>query len=97
MTDNDGDVAALKTKYADYLNSEDIVIHFDEDMTAPTLEPQLLKANDRKTVNDILGKDFNNDDDLLHYMKHNKTECALAFLETDIAWKIPSYIESAIE
>ena len=96
VTDNDGDVDALKRKYADYLGKPGISIHFDADVTARTLEPQLLKANGRAKVNTILGKTFTTDDDLLKFMDSNKTEVALAFFETSEAWVAPSYIEAAI-
>ncbi len=98
VTDNDGDVAALNGKYAGYLNNDNDNIHinYNDDIAAPTLEPQLLKFNSRATLNKILGKDFQNDVDLLHYMKNNKTECALKFFETDTAWVVPDYIANAI-
>lgn len=96
VTDNDGDVSALKIKYAEYSAKPGISIHFDEDTAARTLEPQLLKANGRAKVNTILGKKFTNDDELLKYMAANKTEVALAFFDTAEAWVAPTYIEAAI-
>ncbi len=96
VTDNDGDVAALKQKYADYLQHERICIEYDTDESCETLEPQLLKSNGRALVNQIIGKSFDNDDDLLKYMTRNKTECALRFFETQIEWAIPNYINAAV-
>ncbi len=54
VTDNDGDVDRLQQKYADYLKHEHIAVQYDPDENARTLEPQLLKANDRAVLNDIL-------------------------------------------
>ena len=96
VTDNDGNVDALKRKYADYLGKPGISIHFDEDIAARTLEPQLLKANGRAKINTILGKTYMTDDDLLKFMAANKTEVALAFFETKEDWVAPPYIEAAI-
>jgi putative ATP-dependent endonuclease of OLD family len=96
VTDNDGNVQRLKDKYKDYLNLQHIRIHFDEDARARTLEDQLLKANGREPINTILGRQFGTDDELLTYMKDNKTDCALRFFETRNAWNVPEYIKRAI-
>lgn len=96
VTDNDGDIAALKTKYDGYLELDHIKVRFDEDATCKTLEPQLLKANGRYAVNRILDKNYATDDELLTYMRGHKTEVALRFFETNEVWQIPAYIEAAI-
>ena len=96
VTDNDGDVEALTNKYANYLKKDRVKIHYDDDVSCQTLEPQLLKANDRPTINAILGKDFQTDADLLAYMAANKTEVALQFFETAVPWVAPAYIEAAL-
>ena len=96
VTDNDGDIDALKAKYADYLSKERIKIHYDGDVAFRTLEPQLLKANGRAVVNKILSKSYATDEDLLKYMKDHKTEVALRFFETNEAWTVPPYIEAAV-
>ena len=96
ITDNDGDLDALRRKYSDYLSEPSISIHFDHDVTAGTLEPQLLKSNGLAKINKILGKAFATDSDMLKYMASNKTEVALAFFETDEDWVAPPYIEAAI-
>lgn len=99
VTDNDGNVEALKEKYAEYLNNatSKIFIFYDDDEDRPTLEPQLLKANSRDILNTILGTKHDDDNALLKYMNNNKTECALKIFETDQAWKAPEYIKNAIE
>ncbi len=96
ITDNDGDIDALKKKYEGYLDKPRIKIRYDDDINHRTLEPQLLKWNDRATINDILGKDFQTDANLLNFMEANKTEVALRFFETDKTWVVPGYIEAAI-
>jgi hypothetical protein len=96
VTDNDGDVAALADKYADYLALPGIGIHYDGDEAYGTLEPQLLKANGRAAIENILGRSFFSDDDLLKYMKANKTDVALSFFGTVEPWNVPEYINNAI-
>ncbi|TPI09920.1 ATP-dependent endonuclease [Mesorhizobium sp. B4-1-3] len=96
VTDNDGDLAALRAKYDGYLDRQLIKIRYDDDVNYPTLEPQLLKANGRATLNAILGKSFQTDEELRAYMQTNKTEVALKLFETDKPWVVPPYIEAAI-
>lgn len=64
-----------------------------------TLEPKLLKANgdDTALFNRILGTSYADADDLRKYMKHHKTECALAIFDTDEAVVFPDYIMEAIK
>ena len=99
VTDNDGDVAALSAKYAEYLNGSHSTIRilYDDDETYPTLEPQLLKTNGRETLNAILGKNHADDATLLKYMGGNKTDCALKMFESTQPWVTPGYIANAIE
>ena len=61
-----------------------------------TLEPKLLKANNLKTLNMILGTEFKTDDELHIHMKANKTECALKIFESNEPIKFPQYILDAI-
>ena len=96
ITDNDGDLSALKTKYQDYIGKPKVNVRYDDDISYTTLEPQLLKKNGRATVNAVLGTAFKTDSELLSYMKGNKTEVALRFFETDKPWNAPDYIEAAL-
>ncbi len=96
VTDNDGDVSRLENRYKDYFNFPSVDFEYDNDETAKTLEPQLLKSNGLEIVNSILGKSFQTEGDLLSFMAENKTECALKFFETDISWSVPTYIKNAV-
>ena len=99
VTDNDGDVDALKSKYTEYMNGTHptIKVCYDDDETCKTLEPQLLRANNRQKLNSILGTTYGNDEALLRYMDRNKTDCALKMFESSERWSTPEYIASAIE
>lgn len=104
VTDNDGDVNAVKKKYKDYTVKNNIKICFDEkvdsgamqDFNYNTLEPKLLKVNDRDTLNSIFGTTYTSNDDLLKFMKAKKTNCALKIFETNQCVKFPNYILDAI-
>ena len=61
-----------------------------------TLEPKMLKVNNRQLFNEIFGTEYASDDDLRKYMKHHKTECALAIFDTDKQISFPDYISEAI-
>ena len=110
VTDNDGDVEALKRKYENYLGdnaNNPIDICFDEvidecpeiddkPFNCNTLEPKLVKANGLEKMNEILETDYLNLIDLLRFMKQNKTECALRVFNFEGEITYPQYILDAI-
>lgn len=98
VTDNDGDLAKLERKYADYLDGQhpSIEILFDTEITCSTLEPQLLKANDLEILNAALGTEYADEESLLAFMANNKTECALRLFESEVALEFPDYIQNAV-
>jgi putative ATP-dependent endonuclease of the OLD family len=99
VTDNDGDVAALKEKYAEYLAGGRINIRYDDDEKYETLEPQMLKANSLDLLNRILGKQYKDPDALIKYMTTpaNKTDVALKLFDTTEKIAFPGYINAAVE
>ena len=98
LTDNDGDITALKSKYSEYLNGQHPTVRvlFDTDEMAETLEPQLLKANSRQLLNRVLGTAYDTDATLLAYMRKHKTDAALKIFESAEAMTFPKYIRDAI-
>lgn len=111
VTDNDGDVEALQSKYDDYLGKKvkaGIRICFDDVIDAGdltdgkkpynynTLEPKLLKANNRALLNKIFETDKQTDEELQLYMLKHKTECALQIFKTNETIIFPQYILDAI-
>lgn len=96
VTDNDGDVAALERKYADYLSSDLVSIQYDNDETANTLEPQLMKKNGLEVINAVLGKSFADELTAVAYMISHKADTGLRFFETTVDWLPPEYIARAI-
>lgn len=110
VTDNDGDVHALKKKYLSYdiEGKENIKICFDENIDSGnlkikdspfnynTLEPKIVKANGQKIIEGILGKTFQSIDELHVHMRSNKTDCALRIFKSSEKIKFPDYILRAI-
>ncbi|AIB12610.1 DNA recombinase [Azospirillum argentinense] len=107
VTDNDGAPDALRRKYADYQDVDHITICYDEVVDGGdlvignkpfnynTLEPKLLKENDRTTLGTLFGIAPKTDDDLHIHMRANKTECALAIFSAREKIKYPSYVTRA--
>jgi putative ATP-dependent endonuclease of OLD family len=110
VTDNDGDVHALKKKYLSYdiEGKENIKICYDQNIDSGnlkikdspfnynTLEPKIVKANGQKIIEGILGKTFQSIDELHVYMRSNKTDCALRIFKSSEKIKFPDYILRAI-
>lgn len=111
VTDNDGDVNALKLKYKKYLEAnkkQTIKICFDDvidsgnlkigtkEFNYNTLEPKILKENGISLMNKIFGKTFNDIDEMHRHMKSNKTDCALKIFDSKDNIKFPQYILDAI-
>lgn len=99
VTDNDNNIPALEKKYKDYIGNNkksNITIHYDSDPDYRTLEPQMLNANDLGKLNEVFGKNYQTDENLLSYMESNKTECALKIFEYEGDLNYPQYIINAI-
>ena len=111
LTDNDGDIEALKKKYANYLgdNLKDYIkIYFDNKVEKGdlmigkskfnynTLEPNLLKLNGLPLLNKIFGTNYKDINDMHKYMNKNKTDCALEIFDTNEKIKFPKYILEGI-
>lgn len=96
VTDNDGKPERLTAKYVEYADDANIKICFSNDASLTTLEPHMLKANGLQALNRIFGKQFASDDELMDFMKDDKTGWALLVLETTELVKFPAYIENAI-
>lgn len=97
VTDNDGnDPNAVVARYSEYEKQPNISVHVGQDASGPTMEPQLVTANNRTILNQVFGKTFNDDQSLLEYMCNNKTTCALAIFEWTNNLTMPSYIDDAV-
>lgn len=110
ITDNDGNLTAIKDKYKNYEGIENISINYDKKVfnhddteiskekvpNLNTLEPALLRANSLVVLNKVLGTDYENSEDLLHFMITNKTDVAWKIFKSKDCINYPSYIMDAI-
>lgn len=109
VTDNDGNIEAVKKKYKEYEEIQCIHICVDEvvdtgdlklsgkDFNYNTLEPKILKENGREAMNNIFGTNYDTDDEMHKYMHAHKTDCAIAIFESATKIKYPEYIMRAIK
>lgn len=95
VNDNDGDAAKMQQRYAEYADHDFISIHVGTG-NAKTLEPQVLEANGLARMNEILGKSYATDDEMLTHMTGNKTGWALAVFESEQSITMPEYIRDAV-
>lgn len=110
VTDNDGDLDALRKKYGNFLGENgkgNIKISFDDvvddcpeidgaTFNCNTLEPKLVKVNSLETLNEVLDKDFDDLIKLHKFMKGNKTDCALMIFNSETDLVFPQYILDAV-
>ncbi len=97
VTDNDGNVEAIKAKYKEYECVENIKIFYDKDEKYNTLEPQICKVNDLQCLNKVFEINKKSIEEMNSYMIANKTECALKIFEGKEKIKLPRYIYDAIK
>jgi putative ATP-dependent endonuclease of OLD family len=95
INDNDGDAAKMERKYDDYAQYDFISIHIGAG-AAVTLEPQVLAANGLERMNQILGRDYDTDQEMVDYMTADKTRWALKVFESEQAITMPQYIRDAV-
>lgn len=96
VTDNDGDPEKVRKKYADYEGQANIRVCYSNDPGLRTLEPNLVEANGRSTINSVLGTDYMDDGALIAYMEGNKADTALKFFESSEDLAVPEYIRDAV-
>lgn len=98
LIDNDGNVDSLKERYSRYLSvgHKNIHIFYSEDEEFSTLEPQIVAANSKELLSNILVKDFESCEEILDFMASNKSSCALKILESDEQIQYPDYIQRAV-
>ena len=91
ITDNDKDIKKnCEQKYAEYNESPNIRIFYEEDADNYTFEVAVYKSNAL-----LMDKLFNNE--ALDYMLNNKTEAAFTLLDQSDPIVVPDYILRAIE
>ena len=98
VTDNDGDYQRnIVDKYHDFLQNDLIKICASSDDSLETLETQIVHCNDVGNLNSIFGTSLSTSEEMVNYMKNNKTVCALELFETKTDFEIPLYLQDAIQ
>lgn len=108
VTDNDGDLIALKRKYQQFEDCGTIRLCYDtqiderteidgKSFNFNTLEPIILRNNSLSILNSILGKNYTTPEELLKYMKSHKVDCALCLFDYNGKdFVFPQYIKDAV-
>lgn len=96
VTDNDGKEDKVRKRYTQYSTFDNISVHVGKDSQYKTLEPQVVHANSLDVLNQVFGTNYTSEEDLLKYMKDNKTTYALAILNSGIMIVMPEYIRDAV-
>jgi putative ATP-dependent endonuclease of the OLD family len=97
VTDNDGNTGSLKAKFAGYSTAANICLCYSSDESLRTLENHLVRLNTRDQLNQLFGKAYATDAELLCFMLNNKTDWALKVFDSPDALVMPEYIQNAVE
>lgn len=98
VTDNDGDHKKLtNTKYKVYMGSSSFKLCFSTDDSLPSLEEQFLAVNNLADLQKVFDTTYKTKDEVLQYMKSNKTEWALAIFESSTTIVYPQYFHDAFK
>ncbi len=98
VTDNDGDYKKkIVTKYIEYIGIPNIKICYDKNDSLATLEPQIVECNDIANLNKIFNTDFHDKNEMINYMRDNKTECALSIFNTTETFEAPEYVKQSFQ
>ncbi len=107
VTDNDGNIKEnIIDKYESYIGKDTIKICYENDESLVTLELAVLSANSKseeklsnfkKAIsknNSMINK---NNEEILAFMKNNKTEWSMRVFDSKLSIEYPQYIKDAIE
>lgn len=94
VTDNDGKTFdEVSKRFAGYLQHDFVTIHTGSDAACPTLEPQIVAANDLATLNSVLRRKCASKEELVAAMSADKTGSALAIFESSTKITMPAYLQ----
>lgn len=98
VTDNDGKtLEQVKERFSGYLDSDLVSLHVGSDPRFPTLEPQIVEANDLATLNAALGTGYESKQKLQVAMSADKTASALKIFESETKIVMPEYIRDVFD
>ena len=107
VTDNDGNIYEnIKIKYKDYFDKDSIDFFYEKDETLKTLEPSVISVNKKsidqfKEFKNAISKNESllnkNEEEILSFMKENKTEWSMRVFDYVNKIEYPEYIKDAIK
>lgn len=106
VTDNDSNIEKnIREKYIDYISEENITFCYETNEELQTLEPSLVEANiapdDWDKFKLVISKNNSmvkkSKEDILSFMKDNKTEWSFRVFDSKERIKYPEYILNAIK
>ena len=107
VTDNDGNIKEnITNKYKNYINKDTIKICYENDESLVTLEPSILSSNSKteeqlNNFKKIISKNNSminkSKEEILEFMKNNKTEWSMRVFDSELFIEYPQYIKDAIE
>jgi putative ATP-dependent endonuclease of the OLD family len=98
VVDNDGkSVADIEARFSDYKSVDCVSIHTGSDPNAPSLEEQIIAANDLDLLMKILGGQGDDEASLLKSMQVDKTGAALKIFESEYTIRMPKYIQDVVD
>lgn len=107
VTDNDGNIKEnITDKYKNYINKDTIKICYENDESLVTLEPSILSSNSKtdeqlNNFKKIISKNNSminkSKEEILEFMKNNKTEWSMRVFDSELSIEYPQYIKDAIE
>ena len=95
VNDNDGDQAAARARYAAYKSTASSA-SASARASPETLEPQLLAANDRATLNQSARQELQDGRQAAGVHEAQQDHCALKIFESPETITMPEYIRDAI-
>lgn len=107
VTDNDGNIKEnIIDKYEDYINKDVIKICYEKNENLVTLEPAVLNVNMESNIifenfKKVISKNDSminkSKDEILSFMKNNKTEWSMRVFDSELTIQYPQYIIDAIK
>jgi len=98
VTDNDRKTLdEVKARFSGYLDNKFVTLHVGSNPEHPSLEPQVVAANDLETLNTALGTQYATKEEALAAMEQDKTGSALRIFESATRITMPKYIQDVVK
>jgi hypothetical protein len=89
-------VKEVEERLVDYIESDCVSLHTGTDPNLNTLEPQIVDANELRTLNTVLGGEYSSKEEVLEAMRADKTGAALAIFESETSIVMREYVRNVV-